>query len=286
MSNPPADAAADGVGAPRPDLRRRSARPAPVAVGHRGAPRQARENTLASLRAAVAAGADWVELDVRLTRSGEPVLLHDATLDRLWQDSRPVAQLDLADLAALHRSASAPGTATAAAEARGPADPLAATAEPDADARRIPTLAEAVELLRATGTPVMADQPGPAEARAALAVLRAAEYLPHTVFAGDLAGLRAVRSAAPEARIALTWKRPVPPPRALLAELRPEYLNLRHLWATRPLIRWAHRRGLLVSAWTVDRPGRMDALLRAGVDALISNEAAVLVRRVAAHRPR
>ncbi|OEV24396.1 glycerophosphodiester phosphodiesterase, partial [Streptomyces nanshensis] len=56
----------------------------PDAVAHRGAPWAARENTLPSFRAAVAAGADAVELDVRLTRDGVPVVLHDRTLERLW----------------------------------------------------------------------------------------------------------------------------------------------------------------------------------------------------------
>jgi glycerophosphoryl diester phosphodiesterase len=51
-------------------------------VGHRGAAGVAPENTLPSFEAAWAAGVAWVETDVRLTRDGVPVLLHDATLDR------------------------------------------------------------------------------------------------------------------------------------------------------------------------------------------------------------
>ena len=51
-------------------------------VGHRGAAGVAPENTLPSFEAAWAAGVDWVETDVRLTRDAVPVLMHDATLDR------------------------------------------------------------------------------------------------------------------------------------------------------------------------------------------------------------
>src|SRR5438034_11608409 len=51
-------------------------------VGHRGAAGVAPENTLPSFAAAWAAGVAWVETDVRLTRDGVPVLLHDAALDR------------------------------------------------------------------------------------------------------------------------------------------------------------------------------------------------------------
>jgi glycerophosphoryl diester phosphodiesterase len=51
-------------------------------VGHRGAAGVAPENTLPSFEAAWSAGVAWVETDVRLTRDGVPVLLHDATLER------------------------------------------------------------------------------------------------------------------------------------------------------------------------------------------------------------
>jgi glycerophosphoryl diester phosphodiesterase len=46
-------------------------------VGHRGAPRRARENTIASLDFAESFGVDAVEFDVRQTRDGEAVLFHD-----------------------------------------------------------------------------------------------------------------------------------------------------------------------------------------------------------------
>ncbi len=51
-------------------------------MGHRGAKALAPENTLASLKAAAAAGVTWVEIDVMLTGDGEPVLFHDETLKR------------------------------------------------------------------------------------------------------------------------------------------------------------------------------------------------------------
>jgi glycerophosphoryl diester phosphodiesterase len=51
-------------------------------VAHRGAPRRARENTVASFLAAVSAGADMVELDVRKTGDGTLVVFHDPWLSR------------------------------------------------------------------------------------------------------------------------------------------------------------------------------------------------------------
>lgn len=66
-------------------------------IGHRGSPRKALENTLASFDLAEADGADGVELDVRLTLDGEAVVLHDPELVR--GDRRlPVGSLTVLDV--------------------------------------------------------------------------------------------------------------------------------------------------------------------------------------------
>lgn len=51
-------------------------------VSHRGAAALAPENTLSAVRAGVNSGARCVEIDVRLTSDGVPVLMHDASLER------------------------------------------------------------------------------------------------------------------------------------------------------------------------------------------------------------
>ncbi|MEQ1892363.1 MAG: glycerophosphodiester phosphodiesterase, partial [Planctomycetota bacterium] len=52
----------------------------PWILGHRGAPREAPENTLSALRRALELGLDGVEYDVHACLSGEPILIHDETL--------------------------------------------------------------------------------------------------------------------------------------------------------------------------------------------------------------
>src|SRR3989442_1716275 len=54
----------------------------PAGIAHRGANRVAPENTLPAFEAAIALGCDYVEIDVRATRDGQLVLLHDSTVDR------------------------------------------------------------------------------------------------------------------------------------------------------------------------------------------------------------
>lgn len=56
--------------------------PAPTLIAHRGYASRYPENSLLALRAAVDAGARWLEFDVQLNADAVPVLLHDSTLQR------------------------------------------------------------------------------------------------------------------------------------------------------------------------------------------------------------
>jgi glycerophosphoryl diester phosphodiesterase len=68
---------------------------------HRGGGLYAPENTLASIAAALARGATWVELDVRYTADGEPVVFHDETVDRTTNGTGLLEGFTLAELQAL-----------------------------------------------------------------------------------------------------------------------------------------------------------------------------------------
>jgi glycerophosphoryl diester phosphodiesterase len=69
-------------------------------IAHRGASAYAPENTLAAFELAASQGADAIELDVRLTRDGAPVVIHDATLERTTGLRGPVRGRTLAELRA------------------------------------------------------------------------------------------------------------------------------------------------------------------------------------------
>ncbi|HEU4838527.1 MAG TPA: glycerophosphoryl diester phosphodiesterase [Micavibrio sp.] len=73
----------------------------PKVIGHRGAKAYAPENTLESIATAASLGVEWVELDVKLTRDGVPIIFHDEELDRTTNGSGLVAQTDYADIANL-----------------------------------------------------------------------------------------------------------------------------------------------------------------------------------------
>lgn len=89
-----------GGAAPRPSMTARESRT--LRLAHRGDHRRVPENTLAAFRAALAAPAcDGLEFDVRLSRDGVPVVLHDETLARAQGRPERAADLVAVELRAL-----------------------------------------------------------------------------------------------------------------------------------------------------------------------------------------
>ncbi|CAL9543264.1 hypothetical protein SUDANB58_04294 [Streptomyces sp. enrichment culture] len=212
-----------------------------TAVAHRGDPYRFRENTLDSLRSALRLGADAVEIDVRLTRDGVPVLLHDETLKRLWEQDRPLLSLT-------------------AAEVR------------DLTGGRVPTLAQA--LAATDGSRVMLDlpgAPGPRAVRRIVDVVRECGAQDRVYYCAGARVMLAVRAADPAAEIALTWTTLAPPRPALLEAVRPRWLNYRFSLVDRALAERVHRDGHLLSVWTPDTRRSMRRLLAAGVDSITTN---------------
>jgi glycerophosphoryl diester phosphodiesterase len=94
-------------------VQRQAVRPAPpfaavvgpVIVAHRGGALEAPENTVAAIEHGVAAGADWQELDVTLTRDRKVVVIHDDTLERTTTGAGAVAEHTLEEIRALDAGA-------------------------------------------------------------------------------------------------------------------------------------------------------------------------------------
>ena len=101
-----------------------------VNVAHRGgiAPGQP-ENTLGAFRRAIAAGADAIEIDLRGTKDGRVVVLHDETLDRTTDGTGPVTDYTLSELRRLDAG----------------------------DGARIPTYEEVLEVVSGTGVELLLD---------------------------------------------------------------------------------------------------------------------------------
>lgn len=76
-----------------------------IVIAHRGGAGRAPENTLAALTGAAALGAVAVEFDVRLSRDGEVVVIHDPTVDRTTAGTGRVSDMTAAELARLDAGA-------------------------------------------------------------------------------------------------------------------------------------------------------------------------------------
>jgi glycerophosphoryl diester phosphodiesterase len=225
-----------------------------LAIAHRGDWSAAPENTLTAFEVAERAGADMIELDVRVTADGGVAVVHDPTLERVWADPRAVAAVTLDELRALR-----------------------------ADGHGIPTLAETLE---AVSAPLMVDYTLADVVEPALEAIEAAGALERVLFSGgNVEGHRRIRQLAPSARIALTWtEEDEPPPFDLLDELEAEFFNPYWRLATPAVVDAVHERGFKVSAWTVDDPGAMRRVGDGGVDAVTTNRLATLLELLAEAR--
>src|SRR5262245_7223078 len=70
-----------------------------VAIAHRGGSKLRPENTAVAFEHASTLGVDGFECDVHLSKDGEPVVIHDPTLDRTTDATGPVRALTAAELA-------------------------------------------------------------------------------------------------------------------------------------------------------------------------------------------
>ncbi|MER6622684.1 glycerophosphodiester phosphodiesterase [Streptomyces sp. NPDC000931] len=217
-----------------------------TAVAHRGDPYRVRENTLASLRSALHRGADAVEIDVRLTRDGVPVLLHDGTLKRLWGHDRPLLSLSWEEVRAVTDDG-------------------------------VPTLSDA--LAATDGGRVMIDLPGTPDVRAMRRVVdavRERDAQDRVYYCAGAPAMLAVRAADPSAEIALTRTTLAPARAGLLEAIRPRWLNYRFGLVDRALADRVHHAGYLLSVWTPDTRRSMRRLLSLGVDSITTNRIDVL----------
>jgi glycerophosphoryl diester phosphodiesterase len=195
-----------------------------------------------------------VELDLRRTRDGAIVVLHDQMLGRLWGVDASVGELGLAEVARL-------GEGNV----------------------RIPTLGET---LAAVACELMVDFTRREVVPGALAAVEAAGALGRSLFvSGNVPGLQMLRSLSAAARIGLTWTENTSPPLALLDELGAEFWNPMFRLVTPEGVARVHASGRRVSTWTVDGEDDMARVVAAGVDAVVSNRIGSLVRFVG-RRPR
>ncbi len=256
----------------------------PRVFGHRGSAGTHPENTLESFRAAVAAGVQYLEFDVHMTRDGELVVAHDNHLARMCGLERTIPEMTYAELA----------TADA-----GRMFTLDGATFPFRDKGiRVPRLAEVFEAFPKLRMIVEVKQIAPSVVAAMLEVIDRAGMRRRVLVASEhQEPLDEVRKLAPEIPTNFSYLESGlfiqamgthdasyrPPGDAVQIPHRHESWEL----VSRESVDFAHRVGVEVHVWTVNEEAEMSELLDMGVDGLISDyphRALEVVRKRAAHR--
>ena len=227
-----------------------------VIFAHRGASHIAPENTLEAFAVAQEMGANAIELDVQLTADDVLVVLHDDTVDRTSNGVGGIASLTLAQARALDFSDSTPGYSDT----------------------RIPTLDEALAWAASASIGINIEiKPGlPAAREVPQRVLNlVAEYgltQRTTISCFDHEVLREVKRIMPGARVGALYTLPPYEVHRYAADNGFDAIHPHARTLKLPGdIDACHALGVAVCPWTVDRPEELEALMRAGVDGIITN---------------
>ncbi|MFP4169198.1 MAG: glycerophosphodiester phosphodiesterase [Desulfonatronovibrionaceae bacterium] len=244
-------------------------------IAHRGASRFCPENTAVACRAAAEAGAHMWEFDLRLSSDGELVVIHDSSTLRTSDfrsvfpvdmspevDRMTLDQLQLLDFGAFARSSVA-GKKDCRAE-RSP--------------ERILTAKEALDLSRKTGLLANAEikdcgpESAPKIVSALLGAIRSTGMYDRVLVSSfEFSVLRILRRMDPGLRIGVLFDTGDEIDPRVWSGIYPASCHIPLELVGPELVRFLHRLGPSVYAYTADKTGDMRRCLEAGVDGIFTN---------------
>lgn len=234
-------------------------------IAHRGASHLAPENTLASVELAWRLGADAVEVDVRLTRDGQIVAIHDETTDRTAGRHLEVAATHSSQLRLLD---------------------VGRHKHPKFAGERIPYLDEVLQTVPPGRQLFVEIKCGPEILPPLVETIASSSKRSQVVTIGfDLATVRAAKTALPD--VPTCWlcdKRVLVSYDRSIAEQAKaggvDGLDVHWSGLTRRFIRAVKAAGLRLYIWTVDDPTQALRLKMLGADGITTNRPGWLRRRI------
>jgi glycerophosphoryl diester phosphodiesterase len=229
----------------------------PEVAGHRGTASTAPENTLPSLVAAAKGEADFVEMDVRWTRTSVPVLMHDETVDRTTNGTGKVSGLYLSQVKALDagRDFSAAYVGV-----------------------RVPRLREALAALAPYQTTAVVElKSSVTDAQLSTFAYEVSHYgASGRVLVQSFwpTTLRRFHAIAPKVPLGLITSGAVSDPAATVGAAGAGWWFPASSTVTPELVAAAHAANIKVMPWTVDTPAEWGAMANLGVDAVLTNRPA------------
>ena len=250
----------------------------PLVVAHRGSSYTLAEHTLDAYLRAIEEGADALECDVRLTRDGHLVCVHDRTVDRTSSGHGVVSDFDLDDLRGFDFGSwhSAPDRYVE---------------ERDSTEAPVLTLDRLLGVVAETGIRLLIETKHPTRyaglVEQKLVGLLAQHGMlatgsPVTVMSFAMVALRRIRLLAPGLRTVQLYRR-VPTLRrdgSLPTVADVSGPGIAVVRADPGYVRRVHARGREVYVWTVDEPADIDLVLSLGVDAVITNRPTDVLTRL------
>lgn len=225
----------------------------PRVWAHRGASARAPENTLVAFELARRAGADGIELDVRLDRDANVVVFHDRHLDRLCGRWGSIEDLSAADRKTLRVGG-----------------------EP------VPLLVDVLDMLGdlELNVELKVNRPGRASAlvEATAKVLRGSPRADQVLVSSfDPIALVQFHRYMPDLALAYLFgsDQPLPIRRGWVGSwMGASVLHPQHVLCTDKLVKAWHAAGMPVNAWTVDDPAELRRLASVGIDGVFANDPA------------
>lgn len=250
----------------------------PLIIGHRGASAVAPENTMAAFQEAIAVGADGIEFDVRLTRNGVPVVIHDSTLQRTGDLPHRISDLSFPELSTIDVGS------WFARRKNLPPGSFAQETVPSL--RELFTLFQSNKLLLCLEMKcdTLSEQAPLAEACCRL-IDEFAFRERVIVECFKLPALTIIKQLDAKIKTAALFEPSISTPSVLWDQnviaqataIDASYLALHHRLARAGVVEKAKLAGLQVAVWTVDDPAWVPHAQSMGIDALITNDPAAML---------
>lgn len=216
-------------------------------VGHRGARAYEPENTIRSFKKAIELGVDAVELDVRKTRDGHLVVIHDADVKRTTNGEGLVDELTLKQIESFSTE----------------------------KGEKIPTLEEALDFLdKKLKVFIELKEAGVEEQ--VLTLIRKKGLKKNVVIVSFLEdALKKIRELDAEVETGLIYAKHKNPLKAAI-ELKAQWLLAFYKFTHTANVQKAHESGLKVLVWTVNTPEEVTEMVKKGVDGVASDKPDIL----------
>ncbi len=249
----------------------------PLIIAHRGASALAPENTFAAFQKAIEDGADGIELDVRLSKDGVPVVFHDSTLNRLAQREGKVIKHSFTELQKFDVGSWFNQKNPTLADSK-------------FSEEKIPAFADLLEFLKNYKGLIYVELKCKQEeisqlVEAVCKIIKETNLLPQIVLKSfKLRAIALAKVVLPEIYTASLFAPKIlnvlNKKRHLLKKAEDclaDEISLHYSLATKKLIRKATNQGLLTTIWTADNPRWVQRALNLNINAIITNNPARLL---------